>query len=192
MAHLMFGDVETTGTEEEDRLCQLAFKCGTMEHNQNYRPPVPIGLVAMSIHHITNEDVVNKGTFEESSVRELLLKHADKTVFVAHNARFDLGMLAKEGVEFGQHICTLRVARHLDTKAKLEKHTLQYLRYLFRLKFAEPINPHDAWSDVLVLEGVFWYLVNHLCKINDYREADALAHMMEISLRPSLIRRFRS
>jgi hypothetical protein len=48
--NLAFTDTETTGTEEEDRLLQLAYRCGGKDVNELYRPPVPINLMAMATH----------------------------------------------------------------------------------------------------------------------------------------------
>ena len=49
-------DTETTGTDEDDRLCQIAFKTETdLIVNELFNPGKPISIEAMSIHHITNE-----------------------------------------------------------------------------------------------------------------------------------------
>ena len=52
----IFLDTETTGTEKKDRLCQLAYKTETGKIvNQLFKPPLPIAIEPMSIHHITNK-----------------------------------------------------------------------------------------------------------------------------------------
>ncbi len=44
----IFLDTETTGTEKEDRLCQLAYKLETGEIvNELLKPPLPISIIAM-------------------------------------------------------------------------------------------------------------------------------------------------
>ena len=63
----IFLDTETTGTETKDRLCQLAYKLETGEIvNELFKPPLPIAIEAMSVHHITNEQVADKPEFKES------------------------------------------------------------------------------------------------------------------------------
>ena len=63
----IFLDTETTGTEKEDRLCQLAYKteAGTIV-NELFKPPLPIKIDSMCVHHITNEMVANKLAFKDS------------------------------------------------------------------------------------------------------------------------------
>ena len=185
---LFFADTETTGTEEHDRLIQLAFKCGNMTLDQLYAPPRPINLMAMMIHHITEDDVKDEEPFIGSAAHTLLKKQRKNLVFVAHNAAFDLKMLEKEGIKFKHHICTLKVVRHLDVKAKLECHKLQYLRYLYKMDLTA--EAHDAMGDVIVLEKLFWLLVKRICKVDGCSQTEAIATMLEISSVPSLILRF--
>ena len=99
-------------------------------------------------------------------------------------------MLEKEGLYPPNVIDTLRVARHLDTDAKLTAFRLQYLRYLLDLDadIDEPIQAHDAKGDVLVLEKLFDRL---FAKVGVDKEADAaVEEMIEISKQPVLMRRF--
>jgi hypothetical protein len=50
------------------RLCQLAYKLETGEIvNKLFKPPLPIAIEPMSIHHITNEMVADKPAFKGSS-----------------------------------------------------------------------------------------------------------------------------
>lgn len=186
--NLAFTDTETTGTEEEDRLLQLGYRCGGKDVNALFKPPLPIKLMAMATHHITEEMVADKPPFKGSPEHKFLKKHAKKSmVFVAHNADFDLKMMAKEGIEYRGSICTLKVVRHLDVEAKLECYKLQYLRYLFGIKVAAVA--HDAWGDILVLEQLFWKLVKKIQKDEKCDKAHAIAIMMDISTRPSVIRK---
>jgi len=97
----IFLDTETTGTETKDRLCQLAYKLDTGEIvNELFKPPVPIEIEAMSVHHITNEMVAGKPAFKDSPEYQKLvdLLNDDTNILVAHNAKFDVDMLVKEGV----------------------------------------------------------------------------------------------
>jgi exodeoxyribonuclease X len=184
---LMFADTETTGTEAEDRLCQLAFRCGELDVNELYNPPVKISHMAMSVHHITRAMVADKPAFIGSPHHTLLAKVASKVIFVAHNASFDLKMLAKEGIEFPHYIDTLKVARHLDDECKMECYKLQYLRY--RLGMDIEAVAHDAWGDILVLEQLYLRLLKSMMKRFDIDEDEARGQMLEISMVPSIIRK---
>ena len=180
----LFLDVETTGIEEKDRLIQVAFKTSDDEkyYESMHKPPVPISVDAMSICHITNEMVENEEPFIGSkSFKYLEFKFNNpKTVFVAHNAQFDMKFLAKEGLTLPKnHVCTLKVAHYHDKEALLVKHTLQFLRYLFGLKFDQIINPHDAMSDIIVLEKLYEY----------YLQFYTIEEMVEISSKPILLKK---
>lgn len=187
--NLAFTDTETTGVGERDRLLQLAYKCGRKEVNSLFNPGVPIDLMAMATHHITEEMVANKPSFIGSEEHTFLKEHSEsRMVFVAHNAKFDSKMMAKEGISYHAEICTLKVVRHLDTDAKLASHKLQYLRYLYNMKIEA--TAHDAWGDILVLEQLFWKLVKKIRKDNNCTKAEAIAEMLEISTKPSLVRKW--
>ncbi|MCX6713562.1 MAG: 3'-5' exonuclease, partial [Candidatus Vogelbacteria bacterium] len=75
-------------------------------------------------------------------------------VFVAHNAKFDLAMLEAEGIHVPKFICTLRVARYLDTGAVIPEYNLQFLRYYLDLEVEG--GAHDAEGDVNVLYAMMW------------------------------------
>ena len=60
-------DTETTGTGPADRLCQIAFKIkGGYTVNELFNPGMPISIDAMTVHHITNEMVLDKPPFRDS------------------------------------------------------------------------------------------------------------------------------
>ncbi len=70
----IFLDTETTGTEKDDRLCQLVYKTEEGKIvNQLFKPPIPIAIEPMSIHHITNEMVADKPAFKGSHDHQKLL-----------------------------------------------------------------------------------------------------------------------
>jgi len=187
-ANLLFIDTETTGTEDEDRLCQVAYVYGKTRRNSLFKPPLPIKTGAMATHHITNEMVEGSPPFIGSLDRDILYNIRD-AVFVAHNAPFDLGMLAKEGLVFETWIDTLKVVKHLDTEDTLESRSLQFLRYHYGVKVDAVA--HDAMGDVDVLIQVFEVLKQELMKAEEIGEDTVLDRMIEISKLPSLIRRFR-
>ncbi len=148
----IFLDTETTGNAPgQDRLCSICYKMEDQLVHELFKPPVPITVDAMAVHHITNRMVEDKGLFEESETKAELKKILDDNILVAHNAAFDIGILETEGLNVPRHICTLRVARHLDGEEKIPRFGLQYLRYLLDLN-VENAPAHDARGDVLMAE----------------------------------------
>lgn len=195
--NLLFLDTETTGHEEQDRICQIAYKGydenGEFSHCQLYKPPIPIGLVATSITHITNEMVKDCNIFIGSLEHEDLFKklHSDDYVLIAHNAPFDVSMLNKEGIYPKNVIDTLKIVKHMNNPS-MEKHNLQYLRYFYELDKSLPegivINPHDAMSDVIILEQLFYAI----CKESNKPEVDLkfIKYMIKRSADPAYIPKF--
>lgn len=190
MKNLLFLDVETTGKDEEDRICQIAYKeqDGTAVCDV-VKPPLPVKLVAMSINNITKKMTDQAFSFDESPHKSALLKMQDSHILVAHNTQFDARMLKKEGVEFTESICTFKLAHYLDKDCYLEKHNLSYLRYYFDLDIEA--KAHDALGDILILEAVFTKLF-HILRIEmQYPENDetVIQEMISISSKPTLFRK---
>ncbi len=184
-------DTETTGIESTDFLCQLAYKTDDETFCELYKPPVKISIEASSVTHISNKMVENKPSFKESPdyTRIKTMLEDNESIIVAHNAKFDLSMLAKEAIIPKNHICTLRVARYLDKEHKIPQHKLQYLRYYLEIEIEAPA--HDALGDVLVLEKLFARLLVGIQKEhNNCSEEEAINRMIEISSKPSLMYSF--
>lgn len=196
--NLIFFDTETTGNEKKDRICQLAYKTlnqpTTEMFDELYKPEVPITVESQAVHHITPKMVVDKPEFFKSSdyaqVKELF--ENPETVLVAHNAKFDVEMMAKEDIACGHTIDTLKIVRHLDPDMKIARHNLQYLRYLLELDndIDEKIQAHDAKGDVLILEKLFTRLFTKLKEQENLDDTKTLERMIEISKAPSLITKF--
>jgi len=185
---IIFFDTETTGNSDGDRLCQLAMKERYIDEplvNALYKPPVPISIESMAIHHITERMVAGKPLFEDSpeypSLKDLF--ESDEVIVVAHNAAFDLAMLAREGIRPKRVICTYKVAYALDPNDALPNYRLQYLRYLLDLDVEA--EAHDALGDVLVLEALFERLMQKMRERHGTEEA-ALEAMLTISAQPLL------
>lgn len=185
---IIFFDTETTGNGDKDRLCQLAVKERYVEEalvNATYKPPVPISIESMAIHHITERMVAARPAFaaapEYGSVKDLF--ENEETIAVAHNAAFDNAMFAREGIVPRRTICTYKVAYALDPNDSLPNYRLQYLRYLLDLDVEA--EAHDAWGDVLVLEALFERLMEKMKERHGTEEA-ALEAMLTISARPLL------
>jgi len=184
----IFLDTETTGAGEKDRLCQLAYKLETGEIvNELFKPPQPISIDAMCVHHITNEMVEKRPLFKETPHHQKLVALLDnlKNTLVAHNAKFDVDMLIKEGINPERIICTLKLARHLDPNGVIPRYSLQYLRYFLGIQIEA--TAHDALGDILVLERLFERLFNKMSK--DLGPAAVEDKMIEISSKPVLLSR---
>ncbi len=188
----IFFDTETTGNEPKDYLCQIAWKeAGNNEMRAGlFKPPFPIPAESSAIHHISNKMVADRPAFKDSpewkEVKELF--ESDDTIVVAHNAKFDLGMLAKEDIIPKKFICTLRVARAMDPDSKLSGYRLQYLRYALDLEVDEAAAAHSADGDVLVLEQLFDRLLGKIMETKN--KEDAIKEMIDISNLPSIIKTF--
>ena len=184
---LIFLDTETTGTGPADRICQIAFKIkGGYTVNELFNPGMPISIEAMTVHHITNEMVLDKPAFRNSDTWRKLrdLVNSDGYVIVAHNAAFDADMLKKEGIEPKNVICTLKLARHFDKEGVIPKYGLQYLRYYLKLNVDAV--PHTALGDILVLEALFNRI--HAKAVEEF-EDDAVFKMIEVSKNPVIYQR---
>ncbi len=185
---LIFIDTETTGTGFNDKLIQVAYRTtDNVDVNKLYKPNKLIEISAMAIHHITEEMITNKPIFKDSPEYIDLKKRFDTgEIFIAHNAKFDISMLQKEGLMVGSFIDTLKIARHLDPKSKIESYSLQYLRYL--LEIDVEATAHDAWGDILVLEKLFYRLLKKIMETKELSRNEAIEYMVKISSKPSLIR----
>jgi exodeoxyribonuclease X len=188
MQKLVFFDTETTGNTEDSFLCQIAYKIGDETFKGLYKPEVKIPPEASAVHHITNKMVEGLSSFKESTdydkVKEVL--EDENNIVVAHNTPFDLMIIKKEGIEPKRFICTLRVARHLDSDEKMSGYRLQYLRYFLELEVDG--EAHDALGDVLVCERLFENQKREIMEKEGVDEAGAVEKMLEISSHPAILR----
>jgi len=187
---LLFLDVESTGVDTEDRLYQVAWKLHQETVNEMFKPPLPISHVASSITHVTTKDVAGKAPFIGSPTHAKLAQlAANNEIFIAHNAQFDLKMVSKEGITFKQHICTLKLAHHID-EGDMVKHTLQYLRYYYDLEIdLGDLAPHDALADIIVLEAVFKKLARSIQLKYSLTKEGTIKKMLEISMNPVMLKK---
>ncbi len=202
MKKIIFFDTETTGVNSTDFLCQLAYKVGDEEFCELYKPEIKIPPEASSVHHISNKMVEDKKSFKKSADYPKIKKlfEDEGSILVAHNAKFDLAIIKKEGIDPKNVICTLRVARALDRENKIPQHKLQFLRYFLDIEINA--QAHDALGDVLVLEKLFERLFDKIKKEKSSASVDGAQHdfaksdeevlkeMIEISSRPSLMHSF--
>lgn len=187
---LLFLDTETTGNEEKDKLCQLCYMYENIMVNELFNPGIPISIESQAVHHITPKMIQNKPLFTESPTYTDLEKILEKeeTILIAHNAKFDIGMLEKENLFVPAYIDTLRVARALDTKNSIPRYNLQYLRYYLEIDIEA--TAHDAMGDVLVLKELFKRLFDKIKSQENCTDDEVIEKMIEISSQPSLIHQF--
>lgn len=185
---LIFLDTETTGNDPfKDRLCQICYRTSKGTKTEYFKPPFPVPVKAMSITHITNEMLKGKRPFIGSEMHSELKNLLAGGILVAHNAKFDIAILKSEGIECPNVICTLRVARSLDKEDAIPEYNLQYLRYYLGLEVKG--YPHDAESDVNVLEPLFHRLLSKIMEKIPDRDS-AIQEMIKISSVPTLFKKF--
>ena len=183
----IFLDTETTGNGPDDRLCQIAFKPENGPAvNGLFNPGRPISIDAMVVHHITEKMVADKPPFKGSDEYQQLeaLFNNPTNIVVAHNAKFDMQMIEREGISTQRVICTLKLARYLDKNGVIPKYNLQYLRYFLGLEI--DAKAHDALGDIMVLEALFSRLN---AKIQEQGFKAPEQEMINISANPVLIPR---
>jgi DNA polymerase III epsilon subunit-like protein len=185
---IIFLDTETTGNDlAKDRLCQICYQVGDTLKTEFFKPPIPISIKAMSITHITNKMVEDKESFDGSQTKKDLQDLLNNGVLVAHNVRFDAAMLESEGLIIPNKICTLRIARHVDSEGVIPEYNLQYLRYYLGLEIEG--DAHDAEGDVKVLKAVFDRLFAKMRK-DEIDDNTTIQKMIQISSNPSLYKQF--
>lgn len=182
---LLFLDTETTGLDAEDRLVEVGYKVEDYVQNGRFKADVPVKVGAMAVNHITNKMLQYCQAFETSAIKEELGEFAEsgEYVLVAHNAPFDLAMLAKEGIVFENYIDTKKMSHALDPNQDMESHRLQYLRYYYGVELPEA-EAHTAEGDIAVLEAVYNCLHEKLGK-------PSVEELMELSKRPVLHTKFK-
>lgn len=188
MDNLVFLDTETTGNDlENDRLFQVCYKYQDKIFDAYFNPPVPISIKSQSITHITPKMVEDKESFIDSAMKKELAILLQERVMVAHNAVFDIAMLESEGLVIPQFICTLKVARALDTEGIIPEYNMQYLRYYLELNV--DATAHEAKDDVLVLEALFKRLYAKMLEKHEKHEV-VIEEMIKMSKLPSLFKVF--
>ncbi len=203
MAVYVLFDTETTGNQENDRIIQVGAMVVHGRENievidELCSTTVPISIEAMEVHNITPETIEGKPPYAETAFAKTIETYnAPENYLIAHNIKFDLGMIEKEG--FKNHytlIDTVRVSKHLlpDSPA----HRLQYLRYALGLykneaeeaqKLGITIKAHDAIGDVLVMKLLLSKLVQ--LTQEQFPGVNPMQKMAELTNTPVLIKTFK-
>lgn len=190
LKNLLFLDVETTGLEEDDRLVQVAYVYNGIEKKSFFHPGREMSVRSMEVTHITNKHLEGKEKFQGSDFYNELAEilKDEQTIFVAHNAPFDMSMLAREDLVISRFIDTIKIAQELDAKGDIPAYRLQYLRYYLGIDIDDAC-AHDALGDVKVLVALFDRMYDKMYMKYASHE-DVIAKMIHISSQPTLIKRF--
>lgn len=149
-------DCETTGTNQGlDEIVSLAVirldadgvETGTLARLARLvRPSRPIPAEATAVHGISDRDVASAPCFAE--IAPTLLEFTAGAVFVAHNARFDLGMLQHAFLAAGIEYRPAAVACTLDAFRLLEPFASDHrLESICERRGISLVHAHDALSD---------------------------------------------
>jgi len=204
MAKYVLFDTETTGAGETDRIIQVG---AMIVHSRDEievfdelcLADVPISLEAMEIHNITPDVIENQPAYQDLEFYKKLEAYNDKENYlIAHNIKFDLSMIEKEGFNNNYTLIdTLRCAKHLLPDSPY--HRLQYLRYSLELyktegaeaaKLGVTIKAHDAIGDVLVMKLLLSKLVL-LAKEQFPEEKNPMVTLDKLTQTPVLMKTFK-
>jgi len=177
-------DTETTGISNKDKIVEISFievidgiKTGR-SYQSFFNPLIKISKGAYEVHKITNEDVKNAPLFREKA--EEIIKFIGSSNLVAHNAKFDMGMINRELINSGwqpypgdRFIDTLKIARYLFPNHK--RHKLDTLCQKFEVDNSNRISSkrHSAHEDTILLYHVYCQM-NKLLKEQNLSPYDFL------------------
>ena len=203
MTKYVLFDTETTGNQDEDRIIQIGAmvvdsKGGIEVYDELCSTDIDIKVEAMEVHNITPELLDGLGSFKATRFyNDLQSLNNNSNYLIAHNLKFDLGMLEKEGFEnHMQLIDTLRCSKHLMPDSPY--HRLQYFRYSLGLykqekqeaqKYNIEIKAHDALGDVLIMKLLLSKLVSLVKK--KYPLSHPMKKLVELTKQPVMLKTFR-
>lgn len=162
-------DLETTGLKAgEDQILEIGaakVRGGTVleTFSELIDPGAPIPDYITTLTGITDADVADKPQI--GTVLPRFFELARNTIWVAHNAKFDLGFLRQASADLDiawpspQVVDTLELSRRLIERSKVGRYRLSNLA-----KFVgSPVRPsHRALDDALATADVLHYLIERL------------------------------
>lgn len=198
---LFFLDTETTSADTtKARVVQMAIIGKPLtDDSKDYlrcewtvKPSGEMEIGAIATHHITPRMVEWLPLFKDSDWYDALKRRLDLGhILVAHNAPYDVAVLANDGVVVERSIDTLKVAKHILDDSWIESFSLQYLRYFYKLDDLHEWEltswfAHSALYDTIVLKWFYEFLEDRLKKLHPGQ--DPIERMLELSTLPILIK----
>ena len=203
MAKYILFDTETTGNGDIDRIIQvggmiISHKDNIEVYDELCSSIVPIKIEAMEVHNITPNIIEHCPPFKETAFYKKINElNSKENYLIAHNIKFDLGMLQKEGFDNKFTLVdTVRCAMHLYPN--IQYHRLQYLRYALELykdevKEAEDlgitIKAHNAIGDVLVMKLLLSKLFLEVKR--QFPNNNIMSKLAELTTKPVLMQIFK-
>lgn len=179
----IFGDTETTGVHDTDKVCEVAWKELDGEFNlirEGYsliNPGIPIHYAASAVNGITDQMVANSPTLDEymDSVGQPF--RGDDVIMIMHNAPFDMRFLG-DYTDHKRSICTLRCARILYPNA--ENHKQSTLAAMLGI-FVDRSKAHAADGDLDVLIQLARIMcAEHNLKLADLEEVQTRKRAIKV------------
>lgn len=145
----LFLDTETTGLHGP-RLIELAYSISddVGVFQAFFKPPIEIHPMATKTHGLTIEMLEHQIPFHESTDKVKLQALLETHIMVAHNLKYDKGVLENEGLKVHQGLCTVQLAKQLYPHHI--NHQLQTLKNHFKIHVMG--SAHSAIGDVQVLK----------------------------------------
>ncbi len=173
-------DIETTGTSANgDRITEIAVLYDEGDELKEWssliHPGVSIPPMITRLTGIDDRMVADAPPFDEIAAE--LHNLINERIFIAHNAAFDFGFLAKAFERWGvvlesPSLCTVRLSRKLFPEEF--RHNLDYLSQRFSLKSD---TRHRAMADAQLV----WQL---LLAMVDRQSVDYIAKQVQQQLKP--------
>ena len=129
----------------------------------------------VSIHGITEEDVMNEPSF--NYIWEEVVDYLHGEMVIAHNASFDVSVLRAcletYNIRFPEfdYLCTVQISRNIWPN--MPNHKLNTMAYLFNI----PLRHHDALEDTLACAKI----AIKACQVMNMNSLADLAHELRIS-----------
>lgn len=182
--NLLFLDTETTSIKEP-HLVQLAYihsngsRCSHL-----FKPPVPIEEGASQVTGIYDKDVENSPAFPGSDQFQFLKDNLSSSIFVAHNAKFDISVLHLYGLTVGKYICTMKIARMVFPDEPNHKLESLYTSLGLVVSDGEEVKAHDALGDVTMMKRLLKYLTLKKMEITGQSIQDTLDSFVAMTMDP--------
>ena len=213
---LIFFDTETTGNAKGDQIIEFGAiveqdgKFEVINERCGLKDGTLIGIEAMAVHGIRNEELEGLERFENSkSYKFINDNNSANNYLIAHNLPFDLGMLKGYGFEQKYKLIdTLQCSRHLfevgevlgEWEYALPNHKLQTFRYILFsksdeeeaiAKYGGEVKAHNALGDVIILKLFFEKLVGRAKEQQpDLSDSEILDYLVELSTKPVMVKKF--